>query len=106
MVLLREAGRGTMRSMGEGGSIPMLRTPNRAETHDNHFLNAHPLAAGLCCCGLFSVRGVVDPSGNGEESGARAGETTDLFVPGGSFATQGTMTLRPQPALLALPSFA
>jgi hypothetical protein len=59
-----------MRSMVEGGSIPMLGPLNRAEIHDNLFLNAHPLAAGLCCCGLFSMRGVVDPSGNGEESGA------------------------------------
>jgi hypothetical protein len=31
--------------MVEGGSIPLLNTLNRAKTHENLFLNAHPLAA-------------------------------------------------------------
>jgi hypothetical protein len=48
----------------------MLSPLNRAEIHDNRFSYAPPLAARLSCSRLFSMRGVVDPSGNGEESGA------------------------------------
>jgi hypothetical protein len=108
MILPREAGERDHAKHGGGGGIlyPPADSRNRAENHDNLFLNAPPAPARLSCCRLFSLRGVVDPSGDGEESGARAGEADGLFVPGGSFATQGTMTLRPQPALLALPSFA